>query len=236
MYSRAEIPMARIAAEAPTEQRRAFIRKTYAHLGGAVLAFAGVEFLLFATGAAETIAATLLASRWGWLLVLGLFMGVGWVADKWARNLASVPMQYAGLGLYVIAEAIIFAPLLYLAALYSSPDVIPTAGLITAIVFAGLTAVVTLSGKDFSGLRSYLAIGGLAAMGLVVASIVFGLSLGTWFAAGMVVLASSYIVYYTSNILRSYPIGAHVAAALTLFAAVALLFYYVIILLMNNRD
>ena len=236
MYANAGIPTARVVAYAPTEQRVSFIRRTYAHLGGAVLAFAAIEWLLFSTGAAEELTQVMLGGRFSWLIVLGLFMVVGFVADKWARNASSVPMQYLGLGLYVLAEAIIFVPLLYVAAYYSHPDVIPTAGLITGVVFAGLSAMVLISKKDFSGLRSYLTIGGFAALGLIAASILFGLNLGTWFAVAMVVLASGYIVYYTSNIMRQYPVGSHVAASLALFASVALLFYYVLILVMGNRD
>jgi len=235
MYAQAQLPTARVVAHAPTEQRLAFIRKTYAHLAGAVLAFALIELTLFSSGAAAQLTALMLG-RGSWLVVLGLFMLVGWLADKWARNATSVPMQYLGLGLYVVAEAIIFVPLLFIASTMSAPNVIPTAGLITGIVFAGLSAVVMISKKDFSGLRSYLAIGGFAALGLIAASLLFGLDLGTWFAVGMVVLAAGSIVYSTSNVLHHYPVGSHVAAALGLFASVALLFYYVLILLMNSRD
>lgn len=60
-----------------------------------------------------------------WLLVLGLFMGASWIADRWARSDVSLGMRYVGLGLYVIAEAFIFLPLMYVAAYYGDPSVYP---------------------------------------------------------------------------------------------------------------
>jgi len=54
----------------------------------------------------------------------------------------------------------------------------------------------------------------------------------------MVGLASASILYDTSNVLRHYSEDSHVAAALELFASVALMFWYVLQLFMslNRRD
>ena len=233
-----EFPVERaVAAEAPVSERVEFIRKTYLHLAGAVLAFIGVEAFLFSSGAARAITQTMLSGRYGWLIVLGAFMAVGWIANKWAESGRSVPMQYAGLGLYVLAEAIVFAPLLYIAAYYSgNPDIIPMAGVFTGLIFTGLTGTVFFTRKDFSFMRGALTIAGFAALGVVVASILFGFSLGIVFSGAMVLLAAGYVLFYTSNVLHHYPVGSHVAASLALFAAVALLFYYVLRILMSlNR-
>src|SRR5207253_2644039 len=115
--------------------------------------------------------------------------------------------------------------------------IIPTAGLATVTVFVGLTAVVFLTGKDFSFLRTALWLGGLVAMGFVLGAILIGFSLGLVFSVAMVALASGYILYDTSNVMHHYRIGQHVAAALALFASVALLFYYIvrIILAVTSR-
>ena len=40
------------------------------------------------------------ASRYSWLIVLGAFMLVSWVAESWATNGASMTKQYAGLSLF----------------------------------------------------------------------------------------------------------------------------------------
>jgi FtsH-binding integral membrane protein len=225
-----------IAAEAPASERVAFIRKTYLHLGGAVLAFIALEAALLNSPLAQPLVQTMLGGRMSWLLVLGAFMLVGWVADRWARSATSPAMQYLGLGLYVVAEAIIMLPLLYVAAYFSKdPNIIAKAGVLTGLVFVGLTGTVFLTRRDFSWLRPALTIAGFAALGLIVVSLLFGFTLGTLFAAVMVVVAAGYILYYTSNVLHHYPVGSHVAAALTLFSSVALLFWYLLRIFMDRR-
>ena len=225
------------AAEAPAEQRVAFIRRTYQHLAMAVLAFVALEWIFFRTGVAERLTATMLGGRWSWLLVLGGFMAVSWIAQRWADTQASRQMQYLGLAVYVVAEAIIFVPILYIASRVGD-TVIPTAGLITTLLFGGLTTVAFTTRKDFSFLGSILKIGGFIAMGVIVASIGFGFNLGLLFSAVMVAFAAAAILYSTSNVLHRYHPEQYVAASLSLFASVALLFWYVLRIVMSfgNRD
>jgi FtsH-binding integral membrane protein len=227
------------AAQAPASERATFIRATYAHLLGAVLAFIGIEVALFSTGTAERLFELMRGngrSNMGMLAVIFGFMAVSWLANSWARSSSSRGMQYAGLSLYVVAEALLFAPLLYIAQNIGQPSVIPTAAIITGIVFLGLTAVVFVSGADFSFMRGALAVGGLAAIGTVVCAMIFGWELGVFFTGAMILLASGYILYDTSNVLHHYRTDQYVAASLALFAAVALLFWYVLRLLMElNR-
>ncbi|HVC94268.1 MAG TPA: Bax inhibitor-1 family protein [Pirellulales bacterium] len=226
-----------LAELAPAHERADFIRKTYAHLGGAVFAFTAIEAALIQTGLGDQMIHALGRSQFGWLIVIGAFMFVSYIADRWARSTTSSAMQYMGLALYVAAEAVIFLPLLTFA---NSIDtrVIPTAGLATLTVFGGLTALVFLTGKDFSFLRTALWLGGLIAMGFVLCAVFIGFSLGLVFSVAMVALASGYILYDTSNVLHHYRIGQHVAAALALFASVALLFFYIvrIVLSLTSRD
>ena len=113
---------------------------------------------------AEALVGAMLGG-FSWLIVLAAFMGVSWLAEKWAQSDSSPQMQYMGLGLFVLAEAVIFLPLLYIAAYFSSPDVIPTAGIITALLFGGLTMVAFTTGHDFSFLGGMLKIGGFVALG-----------------------------------------------------------------------
>lgn len=222
-------------ADASPAIRADFIRKTYLHLGGAVLAFIGLEAMLLSSPIAEPLVRTALGTRFGWLVVLGAFMVVGWVAERWASSPTSVPMQYLGLGLYVVGQAIIFVPLLYVAAAMAGPQVIPEAGLYTILVFVGLTGTVFFTKRDFSWMRGLLMVGGFAGLGVIVASILFGFTLGSVFTVLMIVLAAGYILYYTSNVLHHYPPGAHVAASLALFSAVALLFWYILRLVSSRR-
>jgi FtsH-binding integral membrane protein len=222
-----------VAARAETADRVSFIRRTYAHLGGAILAFMGLEALLVYLFPPEQIWGWLSFSPFSWLLVLGAFLVAGWVAQTWARSETSVALQYAGLGLYVVAQAAIFLPLLSLAWYYCGPTVIPTAGLLTLAVFGGLTASVFVSRKDFSFLRPILFVGSLLALGLIVCGVLFQFNLGVFFAFAMVALMSGYILYYTSNVMLYYRTDQHVAAALALFAAVATLFWYILQIVMR---
>jgi FtsH-binding integral membrane protein len=226
------------AADATTSERAGFIRKTYLHLGGAVLAFVALEAALLQLPGIDNIVMQLNGSRWGWLLVLGAFIGVSYVANSWAMSSTSVGKQYLGLGLYVVAEAVIFVPLLWIAQNFGGPNVIPTAGLLTVLVFSGLTAIVMFTGADFSFLRTGLMVAGLVAMAVIFASAIFGFNLGIIFIGAMLLLASGYILYDTSNVLHHYRIGQHVAASLALFAAVALMFWYMVQLVMSltGRD
>jgi hypothetical protein len=214
------------AAEAAVSARAAFIRRTYVHLAGAILAFLGVEVFLFSQPWVDRLATSLAGGQW--FLVLIAFMAVGWVAEKWARSEVSTGMQYLGLGVYIVAEGLIFVPILYIARNVGAPDVIPTAGVLTATLFAALTVTVFVSGKDFSFLRSFLVMGSFVALGLIVAGWIFGFTLGLAFSGGMVIFASAAILYDTSRILRHYRTDQHVAASLSLFASVALLFWYVL--------
>ena len=159
------------------------------------------------------------------------------MANRWAQSDASVGMQYLGLLLYVVAEAVIFLPLMILARAYND-SAIPTAGIITLGMFAGLTAAVFLTRGDFSYLRPILSIGTFMALGFIIAAFIFPFSslLVTIFCFAMVALASGAIIYNTSNVLHHYRTDQHVAAALALFAAVALLFWYVLQILMRSRD
>ncbi len=230
----ARIQGVRVAAEATASDRAEFIRKTYAHLAGAVGLFVLLEYVLLHMPFTPKLIHAMVGTRYSWLIVLGLFMGVGYVADRWAQSAQSKGMQYAGLILYVLAESVIFLPLMFVAAFYSSPDVLPSAAIVTLGLFAGLTGTVFITKKDFSFMRTALMVGGFVAIGVIVLSIVVGFNLGSLFAIAMVVLAGGYILYYTSNVLHHYRTDQYVAASLALFAAVALLFWYILILFMRR--
>ena len=160
-------------------------------------------------------------------------MGVSWMARAWANSGKSSGIQYAGLGLYVFAQAVILLPMLYICIkVMVEPELPLMAAMITTLVFAGLTAFVFVTGADMSGWGKYLALGGMIAMGAIAAGIICGFSLGLWFSALMVALASAYILYDTSNILHHYDTRQHVAASLALFASVVLLFWYVLRIMM----
>ena len=225
-----------VADQAETSERAAFIRLTYLHLAGAILAFIGLEAFLLSLPQVPAAVALVMGNQFGWLIVLGAFIGVSYIANRWARSSTSIGMQYAGLSLFVVAEAVIFVPLLYFAQAFTEGTDVPVIGIaavLTAVSFSILTAIVFLSGADFSFLRTALVWGAIVAFGVIVCSMIFSFNLGILFIGAMLLLSGGYILYDTSNILHHYHIGQHVAASLALFASVALMFWYMVQLVMS---
>lgn len=229
------------AIDAAVSERAAFMRRTYLHLFGAILAFIGLEAVILNV----VPHAQIMRMFWGngsigMIVFFVGFMIASWVARSWANSTASPGLQYFGLGLYTVAEAAFFAPLLALATTLDrgGSNIIGTAGVITMLIFGGLTIIVLLTGANFSFLRTALMLGGWAALIIMVASMFVGFSLGFYFLAAMVVLSCGFILYDTSNVLHHYRTDQHVGAALELFSSVALLFYYVlrIVIAMQSRD
>ncbi len=224
------------ASQADENTRASFIRKTYVHLLGAVLAFCGIEAVLLNSPIAEPWTNLAFSTQLGWFAIILAFTGVSYLANSWALSTTNLGTQYLGLGLYVVAQSFITLPLLYIAKTQFGPEIITNAALLTGVIFVGLTAAVFISGVDFSFLRSALTIGLFAAIGVALCSWMFGFNLGILFVGAMLVLSAGYILYYTSNVMHHYRVDQYVAAALALFAAVALLFWYVLQLLMSlNR-
>lgn len=212
--------------------RGTFIARTYAHLLGAIAAFTLIEVFLFKTGQAETIFNALAGVNWLW--VLGGFVLVSWLASRVAHTVESKPLQYLALGIFVVAEAIIFVPLLFLAN-YKAEGVITSAATATIVGFIGLTCIVFATRKDFSFLRGVLCWGGVVAMVLIIAGALFGFNLGTFFSVAMIALAGGAVLYDTSNVLHHYSEDRYVVAALELFASVALMFWYILRLFLSRR-
>jgi FtsH-binding integral membrane protein len=233
-------PMApvRPVAQSTAEERGEFVLRVYQHLLLAVVAFVGFEALLFSFGVAEALYEFLSEASAAWLLILGAFMVVQWMATSAAHNLENTNVQYAGLFGMAAGEALIFAPFLHL--VFNETDnggtTVGAAALITALGFAGLSVVAFTTRKDLSVLRPILMWGGIASLVLIFAAVVFGLSLGIWFSVAMIALAGGSILYQTQAIMARYPSHAHVGAAVQLFASVMLLFWYVLRLLLAMRN
>ena len=215
-----------VVSQLPGEKKAAFIRKTYGHLALAIAAFALIEaqFIRMGVGAAMATVPHL-------VIMIG-FVAVGFIADKWARSNVSQGLQYAGLGLYVVAFALVASPLLHIAATHA-PSVIFNAAIITAALVTGITAVVFTTRKDFSFLGPIVTIGLFVALGLIVASSLFGFELGLYFAGAMILLMAASILWTTSNIVHVYREEQHVAASLALFSSVAMMFYYIVYFLLS---
>jgi FtsH-binding integral membrane protein len=217
-------------SEASVEDRSDFIWKCYAHVVGAILAFAAIEVYFFQSGIAERIAAPMLNN---WLMVLGAFILASWGATHVAHRVQSKNAQYAAFAAFVVVEALIFAPLLYIAAV-TQPGVIDSAAGVTILGCIGLIATAMITRKDFSFLRGMLIWIGILAMIGIVGSVLFGFMLGTWFSVAMIGFAGAAVLYDTSNIIHHYPQDKYVAASMQLFASIALMFWYILRLFMSR--
>jgi FtsH-binding integral membrane protein len=219
-------------AELSAQSRSDFIWRTYGHVAAAILLFAGIETYLFDSGLAVPLAQSMLGVNW--LLILGAFMIVGWLATHVAHTVQSKPLQYVALVGFVVAQAIIFLPLLAIA-ISLQPGIVESAVGVTLLGTGGLTAVAFITRKDFSFLRGLLVWGGILALIGIAASVLFGFDLGTWFSVAMIGFAGAAVLYDTSNILHHYPEDRYVGAALQLFASIALMFWYVLRLFMSRE-
>ncbi len=212
------------------EERARFIVRTYNHLFAAIVLFAALEFAAFQLNLAAPIAQAMMAA--GPLVMMGGFVLVSWLASRAAHSSQSKAAQYAALLAFVVAEAIIFLPILLLAN-NVAPGAIQSAGVVTILGFGGLSAIVFKTRKDFSFLGGMLRWGFLLSIVLVIAGAIFGFQLGTFFSVAMIGMAGAAILYDTSNVLHHFPTDRYVAAALQLFASVAMLFFYVLRLILS---
>lgn len=223
----------RTAVSAAVDSRARFIVRTYNHLFGAIVLFTLIEIGLFTSGIADVMAEAMMGVSW--LLVLGGFVVVSWLASRFAHTAESKPVQYLALGGFVVAEAIIFVPLLFIAQRVA-PGAIQSAALVTMVGFAGLTAIAFISKKDFSFLGAFLKWAFVCALLLIIGGVVFGFQLGMFFSVAMVGLAGASILYDTSNVIHHFPEDRYVGASLELFASVALMFWYVLRIFISSRD
>lgn len=225
-----------LVAMSSEEEKASFYRKTYLHVALAILAFILVEsaLLMFVP---ESLIIKMLSGSFVWLFILGGFWLASILANKWTMS-KSRATQYAGLAFYVLLEAIIFLPMIFIAMAMAEAgiEMLLQAGLITLMLFVGLTGVALTSKRDFSFLRSIIIIGGFVSIGLILAGMLFGFNLGLWFSVGMVFLAGASILYETNQLKNVYTPNQYVGASLQLFSSIMLLFWYILRILMSRRD
>ena len=209
-----------------------FIRKTYTNLAGAMLAFVALSMVLHMAGFGFGMLKVIGSAKFMWLAFMGGFMVVGWLATNLADNAESNQKQLMGLGLYVVAEAVMFSPLFALASKVA-PGAIGAAAFITLLLVAALTWTAFTVKTNFSFLGGFLRVGGLVAIGAIIVSVIFGFSLGIWFSALMVLFAGACVLYDTSKIIHEYPTDRPAGAALHLFASIALMLWYVLRILIS---
>lgn len=215
------------------ETRGDFVVRVYQHLMAAIVVFIAIEAVFLNTPIAKAIYDLVSGSGPTWLLILGGFMVGQWMVANAAADLLNPQKQYAALFGSAALYGVLFAPMLHY--VFRSPGnggtTVAAAALITAVAFAGLTAIGFITRKDLSFLRPVVMYGFVVALVLIIAAVLFGFSLGVWFSIAMIALSGVAILYQTQTIIRKYPAQAHVAGALALFSSVMTMFWYVLSLL-----
>jgi FtsH-binding integral membrane protein len=210
--------------------RSDFLVRVYQHLLAAIVAFVAFEALLINLGLAKAMYDWLSGSGIMWLAILGGFMIGSWIATNAAHDILEPSRQYAGLFGMAALYSVLFAPFLHY--IFEEREhgtaTVGTAAVITAVGFAGLTAVGLTTRSDLSFLRPLVLWGFVSAFLLIVAGALFGFELGVWFSVAMIAVAGASILYQTQAIMRRYPSEAYVGAAVQLFSSVMILFWYVL--------
>ena len=207
------------AIQAPETDRATFVGLVYQHVALALAAFVAVEVVLFVTGIAAALRDFFFVGGGGrWLLMLGGVMVVQAFASSAAADLQNPPRQYLGLFGSAFAQALIFAPFLsFVFQQDGGEGTVLQAAVVTGIIFAILTGIGLFTRKDLSFLRPIVMWGFGLALVAIVGGVIFGFGLGLWFSIALVGISGASTLYQTQSVVRRYPIGSHVAAAIGLF-------------------
>ncbi len=230
-----------VAAASP-ELRVSFYKKTYGLVAAACAAFGLVLAALLSSPAADFLTRLLFGNgMFGWLLVLAAFWGISIFSQKLAFGGASTSAQLGGLAIYVVAEAVIFTPLLNICLIQFGSEIALTeivvpAAASTLLLAGGLTATVFMTKTDFSFLRAFVTIGIFVALGAIVVFALAGINVGTWFVVALIALMAAAILYYTWLVKERLSPDQSVAAALLIFSGIATMFWYFIQLFMSRRN
>ena len=223
------------AFEAPLDARLAFIRRTYLHLAAAIGLLVAASWALYTADVGIRMLEWMSRSGMlGLLLVFGGLMVATYVASGLAFSGRSASMQYVGLILYTAAQSLFLSPLLTIAVrAFPGQHLLEAAAGLTLLTFGGLSCFVLMTKKDLTFLGPILFVSLLVALGVSVASMIFGFNLGLIYTGAMILVAAGVILYQTSNLVHRFRTDQHVGAALGLFAAVIMLFVQILVLLMQ---
>ncbi len=238
---RHERPIEGAVATLGVSDRVAFLRRAYGLLGVSLVVWVTATALVFTYAQPTSLRWSMWAlTGYNWFAVIGLLMVSGMAAQWLAKSNTSRAVQLLGLGVEIGAWTFLMQPLLWVLFIKfkaaGAQAILAQGTVATLAIFTGLTATVFITKKDFSFLRGVVTVGMFAAMGIILASILFGFTLGLVFTGLLIALLSLKILYDTSQLMNYFPPSHYVAAALMLFGTVATLFWNIIIFLMKLRS
>ncbi len=214
-----------VVAEAPVEERLAFLKKVYGLLTLSILVAAGAAWMT----ATNAIFYNFVAERFIMFVILEF---VAIFFTMWARKKEMLGL--VALFTFTALTGIVAAPI----TMQYAGDTVINALLLTGIIFFGLTLYTITSKKDFSFM------GGMLTVGLMV--LIFGGLLNAFFfqsawgsfmfSCVAVFLFSGFIIYDTFNIMRRYPTDEYISATLALYLDILNLFLALLRILGMSKD
>lgn len=213
-----------------TVERVSFIRQVYLWLMGGFL-IAGVGAVASPFIAQSLIPLT--GRFFPWALFIAQFGALIWASAVSRRK----PINRVAYGVFTFVSGVIIGIVSLITARQSGLGVVMAAFGMTAADFLLLTVIAFVSKKDFSFLRSFIAIGiGVMFFGSLIGAI-FRLETLGLLAAGVAVIAcSAKILYDTSAMLRSGETDDPAGFALSLFVSLYNILLSLMRLLGGRRD
>lgn len=238
MFASSSAPTEGVLEGAPSilgldvDSRLAFLRKTYGLFTLGIAAASGGALVGLTTGIGRSL------YGFGWIGVM-VVMLVGYFAVYALRKMPVI--NVVAFLAYLFVDGLTLTPILAYTLMAKGAAVgtmnIMTAFGGTSIAFAGLTAYVFISRKDFSYLGGFLVMGFLGMLGFAIFGMVAGMGPGAWMAYhGLgLLLGCGYILFVTSRIMNNYSQDEYVLAALCL-ATEFIAFFIHLLSLLNSRD
>ena len=207
------------------EARSAAIKKTYALLSLSVVSAIVGGFI-----GSKSPALIQFFSTWiGWIVAMVALNAIPHMAMACRNNPVMGTLALIGDGL---VAGLVLAPVLYMASVVA-PDIVPAALVLTAIVFAGVTAAVMITKVQFSAPRGLMIGMFFAIIGVIVLNMFLNIGpFGMLISGAIGIFGVFILVNATSQVLNNPEYDEPVVGALMLFAGLFNVFVAIIHLLL----
>ena len=225
-----------------------FVRKTYSLLAfslilGAAACWAMVQMMPTATVLLRSGESVVVPNfpRWGFWLLWGgtlVFSIAGSMARKGARQGEASLGGLLCLVAMVVCSGAMLGPTIGTYVGLGMATTVGAAGIVTAVTFSALTAVVFLTGKNFGFMGKMLFVAGIAffVAWLVNAFFIKSADFQWWMAAFGAILFCGFILFDTSRVVHAYgPANLIVPAVISLYLDILNLFLFVLQLLSSSN-
>ena len=207
------------------EARSAAIKKTYALLSLSVVSAIVGGFI----GSSTPALVQFFASIPGWIVAMIALNAIPHMAMAWRNNPVMGTLALIGDGL---GAGLVLAPVLFMASVVAK-DIVPAALVLTAIVFAGVTAAVMITKVQFSAPRGLMIGMFFAIIGVIVLNMFLKIGpLGMLISGAIGIFGVFILVNATSQVLNNPEYDEPVVGALMLFAGLFNVFVAIIHLLL----